>query len=399
MRSRAVRLLTMLSLLTAPLVVASSTQPSQAGGGETTYTERWCSPVDTYPAPCLVSVKRNGVSLAKTDTQFEVQSTGRFPVSGFPYFGFLVAQAPGGTTPLATTDTWEFYFDTGTLDPNNTSAFAGVPDVDRLPDGDGTYHLRYTAKPILYTHGCDTESLSWPWFCTSVATDEEVKLAVEVQDRTDEFALFHSAQSPQGVNGIFLETATDGSRYLSSEMVNSHSRADGTVFQGEVRFRMPYGMLRDSFGVPDPSTMVASSLAGTVNGGTTIGTFTVFHDPDGGGMFVDITDLTFSVKRIKVKRGVITPRRPTELRATRLDAHVGRVGYTLAQPRGAKPTGYKIRCVSGGGHVVTNRKYEPTSPIRAFGLRKGVAYTCKVRATSKAGDGTWSLGIRMPARP
>jgi hypothetical protein len=288
------------------------------------------------------------------------------------------------------------------MDPNNTSAFAGVPDVDRLPDGDGTYHVRYTAKPILYTYGCDTASSSWPWPCTSVATDEEVKLSVEVQDRTDEFALFHSAQSPQGVNGIFLETAIDGSRYLSSEMVNSHFRAaplSAEVYEGEARFRMPYGMLRDSFGVPDPSTMVASSLAGTVNGSTTAATFTVFHDPDGGGMFVDITDLTFSKKVIRVKRGVIVPKRPTSLVATRLGAHTGKVKYALAQPRGAKPTGYIVRCVSAGGHVRTNDKATNTSPIYIGGLRQGVAYTCKVRAKSKAGPGTWSLGIRMPARP
>ena len=396
MKSRAVRLLTLLSLLVAPLVVASSTQSAQAAPED--YIERWCSAPN--PAPCLVSVKRNGVSLTSSDPNFAVQSTGLLSVSGFPYFGFLVAEVGG--VPLSTTDTWEFNFDTGTTDPNNTSAFAGVPDVDRVHDGDGTYHVRYTAKPILYTYGCDTASSSWPWPCTSVATDEDVKLSVEVQDRTDDFANFHSAQSPQGVNGIFLETATDGSRFLLSEMVNSHFRAapsSTVVYEGEAWFRIPYAMLRDSFGVPDPSTMEATSLSGTVNGSTTAATFVVSHDPDGGGMFVNITDLTFSKKVIRVKRGIIVPKRPTDLRATRTATYTGRVGYDLADARGAKPTGYIVRCVSGGGHVRTNDKSTPTSPIYVGGLRKGVAYTCKVRAKSKAGPGTWSLGIRMPARP
>jgi hypothetical protein len=232
-----------------------------------------------------------------------------------------------------------------------------------------------------------------------VADTEQVMLQSEVWDRNDEFARFQRSQSPESVNGIFLETASDGSRYLSSEMVNSHYSHGTTVFNGEVRFRIPYTMLHDSFGVPDPSTMVASSLAGTVNGGTTAGTFNVFHDPDGGGMYVDITDLHFSVKRIKVRRGVIVPTRPTNLHATRIDAHTGRVGYTLAKARGAKPTGYKIRCVSGGGHVVTNTRTSPTSPIGISGLRRGVGYDCRVRATSKAGPGTWSFVVRMPARP
>lgn len=392
MRSRVTRLLALLSLLVGPLVVASSTQPTQAGlTAPQDYLQRRCT---VYAPPCLEWVTRNGATVGPSDADFEVQSTGRFPVSGFPYFGFMVVEKAG---TLLTTDTWVFNFDTGTLDPNNTSAFAGVPDVDRIPDGDGTFHVRYTAKPIVYTWGCDTASPVWPWPCTSVPASEEVKLSAEVQDRTDEFALFHSAQSPQGVNGIFLETALDGSRYLSSEMVNSHYRADGTtVFQGEVRFRMPYGMLRDSFGVPDPSTMDSTSLSGTVNGGTTIGSFHVWHDPDGGGMFVDITGLTFSKKVIRVKRGVITPRRPTNLDATRIDAHTGKVAFTKSKARGALPTGYKIRCVSGGGHVVTNTKTSPFSPIRIGGLRRGVGYDCKVRATSKAGPGTWSLVVRMP---
>ena len=271
--------------------------------------------------------------------------------------------------------------------------------MDRFDDGDGTYKVRYTAKPILYTTGCD-QTAAWPYPCPATADTEEIKLQVEVQDRNDEFARFHRSQSPESVNGIFLETAADGSRYLCSEMVNSHFLPGGaTVYEGEVRFRIPYTMLRDSFGVPDPSTMVAASLSGTVNGSTTAATFAVVHDPDGGGMIVDITDLTFSLKRIRVKRGLIIPTRPTSLRATRTFSDRGRVGFTLARPRGAKPTGYVIRCVSAGGHVRTNRKAEPTSPIRVAGLRRGVAYTCKVRATSRAGYGIWSFAVRMPARP
>ena len=92
MRSRAVRLLTLLSLLVAPLAVASSTESAQADDpGQ--YVERWCGvPV---VAPCLISVKRNGVPLTESDSQFEVQSTGQLVVSGFNYFGFLVAHPAG----------------------------------------------------------------------------------------------------------------------------------------------------------------------------------------------------------------------------------------------------------------------------------------------------------------
>jgi len=383
-----------LSLLAAPLGLAVSSSPAQAvPPTPDQFVERWCS-VDPTP-PCLLSVSRNGTALTASDPDWEVQSTGRLSNPDFDYFMFLV-QGTDISKTLSTTDTWHFLFDTGTLDPNYMEGFAGVPDMDRIVDGDGTYKLGYTAKPIVYTTGCN-ESGAWPWSCSLTAASEEVKLSVEAQDRSDEFVNFFSAQSPQGVNGIFLETASDGSRYLSSEMVNSHYRADGvTVYKGQVRFRIPYKMLHDSFGVPDPSTMVASSLSGTVNGGTTGATFTVYHDPDGGGMFVDITNLTFSRKVIKVSRGVIVPTRPTNLHAKRRDAHSGRVSFTLSTPRGARVTGYKVRCVSRSGHVVKNTKSTPTSPIRIGGLRRGVGYSCKVRATSKAGLGPWSLVVRMP---
>jgi len=395
MTRRLGRALALVGLLGGGLVALASS-PAHAAPG--TYAERWCD--GGNPAPCLVSAKRNGVALTSADTDFEVQSTGQLSVDGVAYFGFLIAQAPGGSTPLSVSDTWRLTFDTGTLQPAYTEGFAGVPDVDRIADGDGTYHVTYTAKPILYTTGCD-ENASWPLPCSETATSQEVKLQVEVQDRSGtEFANFDRSQSPQSVNGIFLETATDGSRYLSSEMVNSHFLTDGsTVFHGEVRFRIPYAMLRDSFGVPDPSTMVASSLSGTVNGSATLGTWSVAHDPKGGGMFVDVSNLTFSVKRLKVRRGTITPTRPTITRTTRVSATSGRIAYSLSKPRGAKVTGYDARCVSAGGHVVTRTKTTPTSPISVGGLRRGTSYTCKVRARSKVGPSTWSLGVRLAARP
>jgi len=394
MTPRIGRSLALLGLLGGGLIALGST-PAQGAPG--TYQERWCS--EGNPAPCLVSAKRNGVTVTSADTEFEVQSTGR--LSGdFDFFGFLVAQAPGGSTPLSVDDTWQFTFDTGTLQPAYTEAFAGVPDVDRVADGDGTFHVTYTARPIVYTTGCD-ENAAWPLPCTETATSEEVKLQVEVQDRSGtEFANFDRSQSPQSVNGIFLETAGDGSRYLSSEMVNSHYLTNGsTLFHGEVRFRIPYAMLRDSFGVPDPSTMVASSLSGTVNGSATTGTWHVAHDPKGGGMFVDVSDLTFSVKRLKVKRGTITPTRPNITKTTRISATSAKVAYTLSKARGAKVTGYDARCVSAGGDVATHTKFTPTSPISIGGLRRGTAYTCKVRARSKAGPSTWSLGMTLAARP
>src|SRR5205085_6052232 len=136
------------------------------------------------------------------------------------------------------------YWDMGKLSPDYTEAFASQPDVDRVDDGDGTYHMRYTASPVIITHGCN-QSASWPLPCQETSPSDDLYFAVDVFDQpTQELEGFDRAQNAESVNGIFLEKAADGSEYLTSEMVNAAKYNDGTVFKGNVRFRIPYHMLR-----------------------------------------------------------------------------------------------------------------------------------------------------------
>jgi hypothetical protein len=220
-----------------------------------------------------------------------------------------------------------------------------------------------------------------------------MELSGEVWDKsTDEFVGFDRAQNAQGVNGIFLESAPDGSEFLSSEMVNSHFLTDSsTPFNGQVRFRLPYKMLKESFNVPDPSTMVSTSLVGTVNSASA--TFDIMQDPDGGGVIVDVNGVHFSRKFLKVRRGNIKPTRPAITKAKRVSGALGRVTFTKARPRGARVQGYTARCVSGRQVVVAQGRY-PT--VVVTGLKKGRGYDCRVRAKSKAGPGRWSARKSLP---
>ena len=102
---------------------------------------------------------------------------------------------------------------------------------------------------------------------------------------------FDTAQSADTVNGIFLEESPTGD-YLQSEWGNSRFLTNGvTRARASARFRIPYATLKEDFKIPAPATMVASSVVGTVNG--LPATFQFSQDPDGGGVFVDISDVTF----------------------------------------------------------------------------------------------------------
>lgn len=399
----------------ATAAVTTSTSASAAPATPEDFIPRWCSVDPT--TPCLESATLDTgtgpVAITKDDDDWHIESTGRLTGAGGGYEYFMwqvVPQRPPMLGPqLATNDTWSLTFDTGTLDPEYTEAYAGKPVVQRTADGDGTHHVTYTGRPVLTTEGC---SDTWPPKCPSTATDWRIQLSGEVHQKNQGKAWngFDRSQSIDDVNGIFLEKAPDGSRYLLSEMANSHQYDNDrsgpgttvTPFTGEVRFRVPYAMLRDYFEVPNPETMVASSLSGSVrkpDGTPSPATWNVVNDTVGQALLVDVSDITFSRKVLRVKRGVITPTPPTRLSEYRTSPRRGAIGYDESDARGANVTGYKGRCVATkGDHVTTSTADGSETRMYFAGLRRGVGYDCKIRAQSKAGPGKWSKVATMPAQ-
>jgi len=380
---RRTRVATALAALALVATTTAIEAPAHATLDPSTYAPRWCA--DGNPAPCLESLTRNGINLTPSDATHQLTMTGKLTDGGDTRFQW---QLEDGT--LAPTDTFVMTWDLGTtMTPDRTENFAAGTLVRRISGPGGTHKVEITAHPVLMTTGCD-ENSDWPWTCSSIASDQGYVLSGEVHQlgTDDEFMGFDQSQNPQGVNGIFLDTAPDGTQYLSTEMVNSHYQVDGhTLFVGGARFRLSYAMLRSEFGIPDPDTMGASSLSGQVTANTT-GTTASFHfmqDPNGGGMIVDVNGMTFSRKIIKVRRGTIVPKAPGSLVGKRINAHRARLSFTKARARGARPTGYLARCRPAHGPTVTGRAGH--SPVVVRGLKAGRHYTCMVRATSKAGQG------------
>jgi len=393
MRSRAVRLLTLLSLLVAPLVVASSTQPARAD-------YRWCADVGGV-APCIVSLHKDG--LPQTPGAPYNVNRDEYDIPSGEYLhntGFTVT----GLTAADVGDEFEVVMKTGSIKPRVISGWGANGRTQRWHDG-SSWVVKVTLDAVTMIQSCNNPTEP---YCTYTgipgSTRYEVHANINDADwystNPDVADQLHGLDQFSNINLFWyppaITTSSTGAVTMDFLMQNAHFFEDGsTVFLGHADVRLPNRVLRGFYGIPNPETMVDGSFTST----STSGSVSSHQEAGDDAWVVEATNITFSKRHLKLTRGVIVPRRPTNLDATRIDAHTGKVAFTKAQARGALPTGYKIRCVSGGGHVVTNTKTSPFSPIRIGGLRRGVGYDCKVRATSKAGPGTWSIVERMPARP
>lgn len=362
------------------------------------FKERWCS--SGVAKPCVISATHNGNPLSPGD-DIEVQMISK-QVTGDQIYTQVLVYDPSDPAAIATSDTISVYVDLGNIRPDTTESYAFRPDVDRFNDGDGTFKLRFTGKPVLLTSGCTD---TYPNVCTDTAETQQVTFDVTIikQLVNLDLAQFDRAQSADTVDGPFLVESSTGD-YLETYVGNSRFLTDGTTrARASARFRIPYRMLVSDFRIPAPETMVASSMTGTINGAPAMYSFS--QDPDGGGVFVDIDNVTFGPgtgatrsalaaaaakpRTIRVKKGVITPTRPILERATRTAPRRTRITFLRAKPRGAYVTGYQARCAAvGKPTVIVNGKY-PT--IVMTGLRAGTKYQCSVRAKSRVGYGAWSL--------
>jgi hypothetical protein len=94
-----------------------------------------------------------------------------------------------------------------------------------------------------------------------------------------------------------------------------------------------------------------------------------------------------------------TPTRPQNVTAARLSRFRGRITFDPAESRGSKIRAYRAYCRhdSKAGEFFAWR-VEENSPIVVRGLKRGLRYTCNVRARSRAGYGRGAV-VTLPARP
>jgi hypothetical protein len=378
-----------LAAVAGATVVAS---PASAG----IFTERWCVDV---PAPCIQSFSINGVPQTSSSPVGLILD-GPTDLGG--YSEVNVELDPNGTMP-ALTDTLDVVVNTGTgFTPQRMFGTTKLADVDTSTDGSGNHLMEIVGKPVRWTTGCNFDV--WPWTCKPKADTDYTRFSLDIAQLDDptDTSIGSYVGTNAYYNGIFFEEQPDGSHALTTDIAAPHTYTDDTVVTGSIRFRVSYALMRQDMGIPNPETLTSTSLVGAVrtpSGTSTTGAFTTWHDPDGGGFFIDASGFTFSRKKIVVDAARITPTRPTITRTKRLTTRAAVLTHTMSKARGARVTSYAATCRNRAGHVVRGTGLATRATVVVTGLRRGKAYTCQVVANSKAGRSLWSPKVGVRARP
>jgi hypothetical protein len=387
-------------LVLATAVVLGLPAPSSA-------SDSYCS--GPVPPPCIVSATVNGTPVPADDPNWSVE-VDLFTGGGSNDLLWQVLSVgtanPFVLGPASLDDVWVITIDTGTVVPRVAFTHGTAVDVNRVDDGDGTYRVTITATPVVMTGECDQSV--WPWTCPETASMEwdgyldgnvtDYGAWDDVAQRNSMYGLDYSTNvSATSVPPEIVNDPGSGHEQLLIRLANPHFRMDGTtVFEGFVHQRIPNAFLSSVYGLDDPSSLTSSGLDPVVTGPGAVGTTSVVQEPGGAAMLVDIEGLTFSARKVRIGRGVVTPTRPENLDPVRSSPTRGRLRFGPSDPRGSEVTGYRGRCEHGSTVVTAKRNH---SPIVMRGLRANTRYSCRVRGLSDAGPGPWSPPARLRARP
>lgn len=383
--------------LVGGLMVAVLTPPAQAA------PVHYCD--DGKPAPCLVSVLRNGTPVDRDVYLATVD--GYTPPEDKHTTGFTLSKAgvAHGLGPGELGATFTVTMKTGTIKPRVIDGWGRNGRSTRYVDSDGDWAVKIVVKPadmLMSCHDTDGDGVvTCP--ATAAPADHITYVVMRISD-----ASWHGSTEAARDRLWGLESYSDiqlfwyppsittsgGVVTMDFLMQNAHSYPDGSTFHGTANMRIPNRVLRDLYGIPAPETMTAGSFTST----STSGSVASYQETGDDAWRVDLTGVTFSKQHLKLKRGVITPTRPDVTRTKRVSAGSARLTFVTSKPRGARVKGYQVRCVSGGGHVVQALKSTTRSPVSISGLRRGAAYTCKLRARSQVGWSTWSFGHKVKSR-
>jgi hypothetical protein len=404
-------MLATVALIASGLVALGGSTPASATVPVTDGTIAYCT---ASAPPCLEKFTWNGTDV--DPNAYRVQWNQVQPKLGYYtwYFAKWVPDAwrtdmsgPGASDE--TGNVFKVTFNFGSFNPR-TFFGQGVPEGDnpvyRYYSG-GAYHLTVSSSPIYRLTGCNNNVDPVTCPTTAGSTDDEaygyldggVNNASWFGETTAEHDLvdgmweLRNAEAGGGAPTITTDPVT-GNSALNFTLQNVHESAAHVLFHGFQHLRLPNAMLRDVYGIPDPDTMTSTSLTTTVTGFT--GTISITPEAGHDAMRIDIPDVTFSTRNVKVKLGVIVPTAPSHLKTWRISSTSGRIYFVKSYPRGARVTGYSARCANGS----TIKTATGTSAGVTFSnLGPGKPYACRVRAKSKAGYGPWSAVVRFASAP
>jgi hypothetical protein len=389
-----------IAILGSLLVVAVSL--AVVNPGIASATSSWC--FDTSGAtPCVLAATRDGLPVDHTDPHWNFQFSD-FSAGGEAHWQWnLTYNGSIDVGSAEKTHQWHLTVDMGNVIPRVVFMRGDNVSIVRDQPTLGDYTVEVTANPITLSNSCD-QSI-WPWTCVEAADVDFHSWAGLLGGEITDFGQWTDPVQREAIYGMDYSTnidATDippsiigdpstGYAQLVLDLANAHNRPDGiTPFVGFLHLVIPKGFLQTAYGIDDPATLtgigVVTSLSGTGSG-------TITAAPDSGSN-LDVTGsgISFSARRVHIKRGIITPTRPTNVHAKRVSPTKGKLTFTAAKPRGSRITGYRAVCVNGSTAKVGTAK---ASPVYVTTLVGGKAYTCKVRAKSKAGFGPWSAQVHL----
>jgi hypothetical protein len=402
---RTARVLTLLAVLAASLTAGIVTGAAPASATEVT----WCDAAEPSDV-CITAFEVDGEPKSSGDPEWRVQVQ-RFTV-GLEW-QILATVLRNGTEELLDRDTTLMVtLETDQVVPRVVTGKGRDVTVTRIDNGDGTHGVTVSGRPVQVAGQCNQEA--WPWTCPEYSgepggTDPEQWQAY-FDFHVTEYRSWEDPDERDALSGLDFfhniaatsvppEVGYDGAGpFLRVDLANRSFLADGTTrVLGRLDMRIPNTLLRDIYGIPDPSTLTRVGLDATLSGPGS-GTLTVAPDPDGTAMRVTGRGITFSTRTLQVRTGTVTPTRPGKVRATRVKPRKARVQFAASTPRGAEVSGYAVRCRNAKAGSVL-RAGGTGSPVVVTKLRRGTAYQCSVRARSEVGPGPWSKAVRLAPRP
>ncbi|HEX3824896.1 MAG TPA: fibronectin type III domain-containing protein [Mycobacteriales bacterium] len=365
-------------------------------------------------APCIGAVTRDDTLLSSGGT-WDV-SASMFVLDGATQIDWSVDKPGAGGSYATMGDAeaghqWSITLELGNeLLPWVTSTYADHVAVDREDNGDGTYYVTITGTVV--TMGVNEECQPvTPETCPDQAGQDITAFQGNVSDfqqwsEQSQWSDFWGLDAWTNVEETSIPPQISGDPLqITAPLTNSRLLATGAVFHGFYHVILPNRFLED-MGIDDPSTLDPAGLATSLGDGAG----TVAVTPGDISTEVDATGITFPVgtdphfrgrigtnsinahqatKRrvLRVKRGTITPTRPSALKARRT-THRVHLSFHHSKARGSRITGYQARCVAA--HHTTRKAAGKNSPLLDRRLAAGVHYRCQIRAKSKAGYGSWS---------
>jgi hypothetical protein len=380
--------LVMAAGLAVPLVGA----PASASARPEIYPSEWCG---NQAPPCVVSASRNGVAITESDPTYAVSAAGSLQSDGefLTQWGIADAQVPGPYASLAPGDVgvpFSITINVGTHPPRVADEYAGGASVvDTYNSGNGTWNVTVSGTAVEQGVNADCNAVTWT--CPANETNTIVAFQGEVgdwqqwpdQSQWNDFSGLH-----QWTNAELTEIPpqiTGNPLTITEEIGNSHE-LNGQVFEGFWSAVLPNAFLVD-MGINDPATLTSAGISASV------GTGTVTVTPGPASTEIAITGITFSPRKVRIKRGTITPNAPAGLKTSRTSATVARLTFRAARPRGSYVRSYQGRCLAP--HHTTRYGTASRSPVTVRSLARGVSYLCQVRAKSAVGYGRWSASRKL----